>query len=172
MYGIARAVGVFSPHICTGLHMQTRIKMLAVLSTFRFRRSNAGVSWTSAKSTLEPPVGRTPPWITWSKTRISPARQSLRYSVVFPSWGLTPGPVFTTANHGFASSLSFVDETYHRLVNRRFLLASFPPLQNEEDDTEYDLDAKNFLAHASKVAFIRRIPAWVSTTELGRQVGP
>lgn len=33
------------------------------------------------------------------------------------------------------------------------------------------MDAKNFVAHAHKVAFIRRIPAWVSTAELGRQVG-
>lgn len=45
-------------------------------------------------------------------------------------------------------------------------------LQNgQEDDIDYDVDAKNFSVHANKVAFIRRIPAWVSTKELGLQVG-
>jgi len=44
-------------------------------------------------------------------------------------------------------------------------------MTDQEDDPEYDMDAKNFPAHANKVAYIRRIPAWVSTAELGRQVG-
>lgn len=35
---------------------------------------------------------------------------------------------------------------------------------------EYDVDAKEFSAHSDKVVFIRRVPAWISTEELGRQV--
>eukprot|EP00752_Nemacystus_decipiens_P006120 g5520.t1 len=44
------------------------------------------------------------------------------------------------------------------------------PKNEQEDDIDYDVDAKNFVVHAKKVAFIRRIPAWVSTAELGLQI--
>lgn len=33
------------------------------------------------------------------------------------------------------------------------------------------MDAKTILAHTDKVVYIRRVPAWVSSEELGRQVG-
>lgn len=33
------------------------------------------------------------------------------------------------------------------------------------------MDAKEFVEHSDRVVFIRRIPAWISTEELGRQVG-
>lgn len=65
---------------------------------------------------------------------------------------------------------SFPSQIYFVLCR----LVLFPPSfsQNEqEDDIDYDVDAKNFLVHSNKVAFIRRIPAWVSTAELGNQVG-
>lgn len=32
------------------------------------------------------------------------------------------------------------------------------------------MDAKEFLEHADRVVFIRRMPAWISTEDLGRQV--
>ncbi|CAM9543352.1 unnamed protein product, partial [Ectocarpus sp. 6 AP-2014] len=40
----------------------------------------------------------------------------------------------------------------------------------EDGDADYDVNAKDISAHSDKVAFIRRIPAWVSTDELGRQI--
>lgn len=54
------------------------------------------------------------------------------------------------------------------------MLVIFVQIQQQDDkddaDADYDVDAKNIFAHSNKVAFIRRIPAWVSTDELGRQV--
>lgn len=40
----------------------------------------------------------------------------------------------------------------------------------QDGSGEYDVDAKEFSAHSDKVVFIRRVPAWISTEELGRQV--
>lgn len=36
---------------------------------------------------------------------------------------------------------------------------------------EEEVDAKEFVEHVDRVVFIRRIPAWISTDVLGRQVG-
>lgn len=47
-------------------------------------------------------------------------------------------------------------------------LAPRPSCQDEA--IEYEPDAKEFLQHVDKVVFVRRIPSWVSTEELGRQV--
>lgn len=40
----------------------------------------------------------------------------------------------------------------------------------QDEVVEYEPDAKEFLQHVDKVVFVRRIPSWVSTEELGRQV--
>lgn len=32
------------------------------------------------------------------------------------------------------------------------------------------MDAKEFIEHVDRVVYIRRIPAWISTEELGKQV--
>lgn len=40
----------------------------------------------------------------------------------------------------------------------------------QDGSGDYDMDAKEFSAHTDKVVFIRRVPAWISTEELGRQV--
>lgn len=61
-----------------------------------------------------------------------------------------------------------------RSNRRRHVLVLFVQIQQQADkddgDADYDVDAKDISAHSDKVAFIRRIPAWVSTDELGRQV--
>ncbi|CAM9269748.1 unnamed protein product [Scytosiphon promiscuus] len=45
-----------------------------------------------------------------------------------------------------------------------------PSTETLDYDSEYDVDAKTIVAHTDKVVYIRRVPAWVSNEELGRQI--
>lgn len=60
-----------------------------------------------------------------------------------------------------------------KMINRYWIAYSscpVPPPSCQDEGIEYEPDAKEFLQHVDKVVFVRRIPSWVSSEELGRQV--